>query len=827
MTGGNSAQFSAGIMFEIIEVDQAKDDLKDLDSLLTKVMNNTLDGNKRGSDATTESILKLGEMRHALGQIEAGSQALLAPIKQWGSEIMAIGNSFNDSYRGFEMVFKDSELAQTKFEETLQVAEKTSLKTLDALGMVTRLQRLGVDALQTFNKEVDIGGEKIMKSLTGLELVNDLIAGSGQDATMILNRHLPLAIQGNAKNFAAMFDGLEGPYKAAYKAADTAQERWEVIAKAINENFGGIAASLEGTFNFTADNIQDTITNIKGMLGQDIGKIFANPEGEGFMNHLLKLLEEIKEDEEFLGILRDSFRSIAESLNAIAIKAIGVARYFAMIVKEHPWMLKMALYFAGIAGSVGLLASKLGHVLVFFANLKMVLPDILGIATKIMAGLGPMLPFILGAAAALGVLHVALKDVGGLLGGIEIGLKALKGLFQLVASFNGESMSMDTELAKELEAAGILDFVVKVGWALGDVKMFLIEAAEVVQSYFDRVVAAVTPLAEAIANLAQVLFGQLFRSLGIIAGGFDDAFGDENASAIEKFDGFMNSLVTTIEQVSVKLTTFVNWLTETAKALQPVTDFVALFLGTMLRLFYELGKETMSELFKTLVATGSIIYDLGVVFGELLSVFGFLDPVIGALINLFGALGEEFGFSSEKIDLMSVAVWALTAPLQIISMVMQGLAFILQTLGEGWDMLMVKLEPFFEWLAEKLDWITEKWKKFLEFKDAIIETADEYGGWFTAGVSALNPLAGAGVAIDQLAGEGGVADAAIQGTRTKDVDLKAVLAEGNEQRGDLVASIREQTPMLERLIENGAGGGISSTGNDGPSRAAQWLLGGL
>ena len=203
-----------------------------------------------------------------------------------------------------------------------------------------------------------------------------------------------------------------------------------------------------------------------------------------------------------------------------------------------------------VIGSLGLLIP------VIQTGLAAIGPMLLGAMGAVGTSLLPALLIIAGVIAAVWLLRQAwvtnfagIRDV---LTNAWTNIKAVfTGLFQLITSFNGSTGTMSAEVARQLQQAGLLNFVVTVFQVYARVRSFLEGLWQGFSSFFGNIRAAIEPSVSALVRAFVGLFTALGRVFGIVQSVKGEVAGTTGSwrafgQAVGEVLGFIGQIIITV-----------------------------------------------------------------------------------------------------------------------------------------------------------------------------------------------------------------------------------------------------------------------------------------
>lgn len=600
-------KFEAGIAFGVVAFEQVKRQLSEIRDLLFQISGQSPQSRQQnqGMDnlkSTMSSLaLSLGEARNAANSLLGFGSRMTARYKGFFMDIMNVGSQFQNSRRQFELVFGDQEKASEAFQKTLTLAEKTSLSTLGVLQGVPMMQRRQVDALKSYEHQMMRNGKLESVQLSRLELINDLISGSGQRQELVWF-NLNMALGGLNRNFRALFDGVETEAdRKAYKAAKTAEERMEIMSQIILKNYAGTSAAMEGTYGFIMANLTDVMQNVKGILGESLGSILADGTANSPMQKLLDFVSSLKNDQAFLDSLRVTFEQIAVAVGKVIDYGTQIGKFARDFIVANPQLTKFVIMAGAAAGIMATFVGKMGLFLVGMQSMvTFLLPALFKLSLLLGTAAIPVFGFLKDTFDTL-----KNDGIAGLTSSFERFGLVVRGVFEIVSSYNKGVAEMSGDTVKALEKEGLFGLVTQIGGKLGYWKdLFVYEIGPAVMrvaSALSQAFKALMPilidavigignlfdaaarhgvfeaLADTVISLAKVM-GSLFMLFGDIVSLIftgETAMsrmakeGDAANTSMSNLDAVMVGLKSSLEAVTSALTALAGFIEDVRSALDP------------------------------------------------------------------------------------------------------------------------------------------------------------------------------------------------------------------------------------------------------------------
>lgn len=576
--------YGAGIKFFVEEAASTIQDEADIKEGFDAVRQSAGDAAVSVDDINSR-VLVLKEAFQLLGtesqRLRGFGMGVLKGFVGIGTEIAMAGDRLDQTRRQFGLAFGDADLANEKLKAAQDVAARTNLETVATLQQVVTYQRLGIDGLKTYNGQWMKNGQIVKGQIGTLELVSDLINGSGQDAQNVF-RNLSFAARGQARNFMALFDGAQTKAETtAFKAAKTAQERMDVLMQTTLRLFGGISKTTEGTFGFIMDNIGDVTNLFKADLGEKI-----LPAITPLLGRLLEFISGLQENKAFMGSLVGAVESIIGFIAPMAKAFLDTLDYVRDLIAANPQLVEFATRFAFIgsvvlvvAGTVGSLIASLG----LFVTI--ILPAIkAGLVTLSVAAFPALILFAkiaLAIAAVVAIVEVARRAYESNFGGIRDVIDKVRlgflGILEVVRNWKDGTSSMSKETADNLEKAGILGFVIKVGGFIGSMVDMFKRMGMAVWESMKQLMDATAPIREALS--------EAFLAIGEAIGVFVTALGGQAGPALRgtkrDISGFKAVLDILVSVIGATAKSFAFVVRVVMTVVGPALKVIAFLIGTV------------------------------------------------------------------------------------------------------------------------------------------------------------------------------------------------------------------------------------------------------
>ena len=641
---------------------------------------NTAKGVRSSSDMMGAGFVLANQQVRNFGAnvMNAGFRGLEV-MNRLTNKVISLGGEFEESRIIFKSVFGDK--SAEEFNRALTAAEETSLSTVQILQQVPNFGRQGVDVMKKFAFALKDGTEA---TESGLQLINDLIAGTGQ-ASDIVFQNFNKAIAGSNRNFRALFDGREKmisestgrTFADMFKMADTAQERSEVIfTSIIEQGLGGLSFATGKTFKFISANLEDILSNIAGLVGERAIAKFIEPLFE-----LGVVLGKLKEEKQFLDALGSAFEQVGKKI-AFGIKvAIWFIDQVKNVSREAPILIKFAFIFANlipvlliVGGALVLIAGTLGALATFILPALIAGVKILAVVIAV-----SILPLIaMGAAVVAAYLafkfnFLGVKDIVG-----KVGV-ALKGLSEIIFNYSDGISFMSQETKASLEEAGILEWVLEVGGYIGSLKQVAIDLGTFLYNNFARIPMAFKPafsglevLAKSVIQVVKEVFGVFFTSSRKKL--------DGSRRNIDRFKAGFNSVVKALTVGSKIASEFFKDLAKSidenkptivgfARGIKIIGKFLKEFLIASWHAFVKILKsDALTSAFRALNDIRLAMADLWSVGIDVLGLFGDVILLVDDLAG--GPLQDMFSGGAEDVTSLDKALKGIHVALKIVRIIL-------------------------------------------------------------------------------------------------------------------------------------------------------------
>ncbi len=521
----NKTQFGAGVRFFVQDASKAVTDTNRIAGGFG-VVQDTAGNAALAVQDTSMGVVALQAKFVELKQIGRGfvgvGKGIFKSLFNAGKEVATLGGKMESSRKQFELAFKDADIAQEKLRGAQDVAARTNLDTFEVLDSVFKMQIKGVDALKEYNGQWSEGGKIVKGQVGSLQLINDLITGSGQDSQNVF-RNLNKALSGTNINFRALFDGLQTAEEtASFKSAKTAQVRMDVIAQTILRTFGGISKTAEGTFGFVVDNIGDVMQILKSTVGEKL-----LPSITPLVTRVLQLIDAMAKNEKFLKAMADGVQVISDIVGPLVTGLLDLADIAVDLISSHPGLVKFALVLSLVVATVALLTGAFILLVAAVGTFMLIgLPAMItglaalgSVMTAVGAAMAPVL-LVIGALTVAALLVKTAFDEN--FGGIRDTVNKVKvgfiGFLEIVKNWKDGTSSMSKETAENLKKAGILDFVVRMGGLFGSIIDVVKQVGNVIFDVLVSAWVAVKPVVMAVFEVMGALISVFFDFIGAATG---------------------------------------------------------------------------------------------------------------------------------------------------------------------------------------------------------------------------------------------------------------------------------------------------------------------
>jgi len=282
----------------------------------------------------------------------------------------------------------------------------------------------------------------------------------------------------------------------------------------------------------------------------------------------------------FLPVVIPAFQSVSRfilHLQGVAKSAPGVTRVILTLCAALGLVLVVAGSITAALGTVGIM-----------------LPAVkAGIAAlgPMLAGMGASFWPVVAVIAAVVIAAIALKkawetNFGGIrdfiIGAWNRVSLAFQGIRALIGSLSGGSGQMSAELAKKLEAAGLMKFVTTVFQVYYRVRQFLTGLWQAFSSVFGKIRAILEPVVRTLMGA----LSQLGKALGSVFAAFGLATTAVDASSFKSFGQTLGTILGIIAQVAAYVIKFIVYpLSWTIRILAIIVRAVAWFGKTIVAAF--------------------------------------------------------------------------------------------------------------------------------------------------------------------------------------------------------------------------------------------------
>lgn len=593
-------------------------------------------------------------------------------LSKFTKETLTAGGTFQSSRIIFDQAFGDK--GPKMFNAALKEAQKTSLSTTQILAQIPNFGRQGVDVLEKYNIKLKTGKEL---SVSGLQLLNDLVSATGQHSTVVFG-NFNKALSGATRNFRALFDGLEKKvskttgksFDDMFKAAKTSAERAKVIFQTISESgMGGISALTAQTYGFLLENLDDILTTIKGKIGEKLIEKFL-PELISFG----EALSSFADNAEVINLLVSAFDSTAAALKFLAAAGSRLISFFSRLAKVNPEILKLTISLAKtvpviliLVGAFITLAGAIGSFVTF------VLPLLTTGLLPVVVILGAVTMATLQVGVVLGLAAIALRKHFGDLGKLMFDIQpAFWALIELVGNYENGITTMSKETSDALDATGNTGLIF---WTI-QLAGFMGRLISVTKEFFNFVIAnrhlvvdAFSPAVDAAVELGGAVFEILDAVFDLRKGlNFKSSPFDSTISSIDLLKAAFFTTLGVIKFVSLSVARAIRGIKSILKSegpgmLAPIKSafntFKKFVTSSWNKILAIINNPLMERFFKAIgviiEATGSIISSFVQVLwagikiaGNLIA--GLLDGPI-ALIKLLISFLPEITFEDVVVSL--------------------------------------------------------------------------------------------------------------------------------------------------------------------------------
>ena len=291
-----------------------------------------------------------------------------------------------------------------------------------------------------------------------------------------------------------------------------------------------------------------------------------------------------------------------------------------------------------------------------------------------------MAPFILMAAVAYAAYKTNFAGIATFVNQVVVGFQAL---IEIVGNYQSGMTTMSEETSNALMEAGIFDFVVGLGGALGRMKQYAIDVFEYLVSQGPAIKSTLMPAFEgleiiftSLLSVGQTVFGALFGQ--VIPSSFDGS-----VKSIDGFKAGFEAMLPQIKQGAEDVKVFAQDFKAGLERAKPTILFFAGLVKFLAQHLWDIGGAfvaalanvgldvwtTLSGLFTELYNTGLILW------GALGQVGGAFNEIFNALSGIFPSLRN----TTSEFSGLSAVVFALTAPLKLLAGAFKVFAFFVET----------------------------------------------------------------------------------------------------------------------------------------------------
>ena len=298
-------------------------------------------------------------------QISGVGQAMLSPFVQFGQQITATGNQFENYRLTLKALYGDVNEASSKINEAMDLAAKTPFQLEDVMGSVIGFKALGVEVLDTME---DVTGE----SRTLLEYIGDLASlrpDVGLEGMLYGIRNL-LGGDGG-RSLRSRLD-MDFEQMLGFEWADTTEGMIEQIVMASQQIANGLMKEMEGSWSHMTSNLEDQWDKFK-LAVSDAG---AFDSVKNTLKYFYDIIDAIDEDKmATIGKnISSAFNMLWKPIDLIARGLGKVIQTVINLVAESPMLTKVLTGFTAISGTVLVLVGAMtmlgGSVLIAYAGFK-------------------------------------------------------------------------------------------------------------------------------------------------------------------------------------------------------------------------------------------------------------------------------------------------------------------------------------------------------------------------------------------------------------------------------------------------------------------------
>lgn len=651
MTTGTSSQkpaavnnFGAGIRFYL------DDEIQKQSEQILKSFDNIKDGAGETQDALEESMRALEHINatmdsvHSTGsQIHAVGQQMVGSVHSWMMDLAMAGSELETTRRQYQLAFKDQEKANAALRGAQDVAAKTNLDTLGVLNQVVSYQRLGVDALKQYNGQWTENGKVVKGQIPALQLVADLINGSGQ-ATENVYYQLRNALRGQARSFTALFDGVQTAQETnAYKTAKNSQERMDAISAVISRVYGGISKSTEDTFGFILANLDDVVKTLKSTIGEKIVPTLAP-----IVKTIFDFLDSFSRDTELINAIAEGFRQVALAVTEVMKTLVPVLNWVKDLIKQRPEVAKYAIMFVAIAGATNMMLGKFMMFTVevgkFIQYGLPALRDGLKSIGSAMSSVGmKALPLIAGIAAIVGAAYLAYRayeeNFGGMRDFVDGLVFGFQVLIDIIRSWSHGTVEMSEETYNKLNDLGIAEWVIGLGGWIASAIDWTVKLGKAIWENIGYVWDPIKSVAYEVGSV----FLEIFADIGQL---IEDMFGQDIPSKLDGTEKSVDGVQSAMMKVEVFLNTIgdgIKWVLGIVReALVAVRPYLHVITDAMKWTweYLKAGFQMLADIWQRYSPRIMAIFSS--LKGSVLTLWGVLKPGINMILTGVGWIVEKF-----------------------------------------------------------------------------------------------------------------------------------------------------------------------------------------
>ena len=303
--------------------------------------------------------------------------------------------------------------------------------------------------------------------VNALQVMGDVASGTGRSLSMVgfeVEQMMTGMFRGAHMVLRLTQQETETIKNAIHATADT-QQQFAAIMDVLAEHYGGATERLQGTFNFLAMQIPDTLEVLQNEVGSSGLKILS-----AGLFEVVKWLRELSNDQAFVRSMAGAFDMMANGAVMASRALMGLGVYIQHIIAENPGLVKFALVAATVTAALatlgGFLLSTTAGVGVLVASLSLAgttIVSALGTSSLIVAGLVAGLTGLVALGAVLKRAYD--ENLGGIADRFHQVSLIVQGLGQAFQNWTGNYTAITSQLADQMENAGVLDFFVNLlGW---------------------------------------------------------------------------------------------------------------------------------------------------------------------------------------------------------------------------------------------------------------------------------------------------------------------------------------------------------------------------